>query len=81
MTRAKNIIRDYNNSMTNTNSWLLESIAKICTVTEAPMKSHDFIFECTRNAAKSNHKLLAKFNYDLAALIKAHPGSIVIPGA
>ena len=80
LTRAKNIIREYNNSLTNTNSWLLESITKICTITEAPMTSHGFIFECTRNAAKSNHKLLAKFDYDLAALIKAHPGSIVSPG-
>lgn len=45
------------------------------------MKSHGFIFECTRKAAKANHKLLAKFNYNFEALISAHPGPIVSPGA
>lgn len=61
-------------------SWLVHTVRDICSTEEPPMMNHGFKFECTRSAAKFNHKLLKKFNYNLGDLIKVHPGSILHMG-
>ena len=81
MTHARSLLRKFNDSKSETDSWLLDTISKICKQKERPMEQHGFQFACTRKAAKHNHKLLAKFNYNFPDAIHAHPNSIISPGA
>ena len=45
------------------------------------MDDHGFQFESTKTAAKKNHNLLQKFDFNLKSLIASHRNSIIFPGA
>lgn len=82
MSTAKSILSKYKNSTANSDqSWLISTIVEICNTPTPPMACNGFRFECTRAAAKSNAKLLQKYNYNLESFYAHHRGSIVSPGA
>ena len=62
MCSARDLISKYKNNGHHNESWLVDTIRSICNVQEQPLQPHAFQFECTRKAAKHNHKLLKKSN-------------------
>ena len=81
MIKAKNIMCKYKNTNDSKLSWLMETIKTIISSPEPPLLGHSFQFECTRKAAKFNHKILKQHDYDLQKVYDNHTGSIISPGS
>ena len=82
MSQAQTILSKYHNlSSPTSESWLIHTVRSICENPVTPLKPHGFKFECTRAAAKYNHKLLKQHKYSLYSIYNHHKGSIIQPGS
>jgi len=64
----------------NNESWLVTKLRWILASTEKAPARHKFRFENTRNAAKSNTKIIKKFKYDFVKACQHQRKSIANPG-
>ena len=81
MTQARNLISKFKDKITTGTSWLVHQVQKICSSEEKPLAFHGYTFECSRKAAKTNHKILKKNIYNFESTIGKFPNSIISPGS
>lgn len=62
-------------------SWLIQTIAQICSYEEQTLQAIGFIFENSIQAAEWNSKVLKSYQYDYEKAVSAQPFSMVTPGS
>ena len=70
-----------NKSVPGSESWLIQTVRRVCSLRERRLRKKPFVFEMSTKAAKQNSETLKKFTYDYPKLVSQFKNTVLSPGS